>query len=222
MKQESTHMNGADAKPPLRVVLADDHDMVRAGIRSLLHRIAGVQVIAEAADGHELLAVLADVEPDVVMTDIAMPGMDGIEAIARIRELKPHVKVLALSMHTRVEIVRQAVEAGACGYLMKDAPPFELESALRGVATTGRYFSPAIAQLLLQPREPSLSDLLTKRQIEVFERLALGKASKEIAYELGLSSKTVDVHRARIMERLDLKDPASLTRYAIRIGMIQA
>lgn len=215
-------MNAADPCAPLRVVLADDHDMVRAAIQILLRKMGGVEVIAEASDGAELLTLLEDVEPDVVMTDISMPGMDGIEAIARIQKMKPWLKVLALSMHTQVDMVKKAVEAGACGYVMKDAPPLELASALRGVATTGRYFSPAIARLLRQPSEPTLADQLTERQIEVFHLLVGGKTSKEIGYELGLSPKTVDVHRAQIMARLDVKDLASLTRYAIRKGLLQA
>jgi DNA-binding NarL/FixJ family response regulator len=159
--------------------------------------------------------------PDVVMTDISMPGMDGITAISHIHAKHPQVKLLVLSMYDTVDFVKRAVANGACGYLMKDAPPFELEQAVRSVMATGSYFSPSIAQRLLQPSEPTVDDELTHRQVEILRLIAQGRASKEIAYELGLSPKTVDVHRARIMERLHLNDIASLTLYAVRKGLIK-
>lgn len=206
---------------PIRVVLADDHDLVRSGIKALLTMVEGVQVIAEARDGKELIALVEDLMPDVVMTDISMPGMDGITAIAEIHARHPQVRLLVLSMYDTVDFVKRAVANGACGYLMKDAPPFELEQAVRSVMATGSYFSPAIAQRLLQPSEPTVDDELTHRQVEILKLIAQGRASKEIAYELGLSPKTVDVHRARIMERLRLNDIASLTLYAVRKGLIK-
>ena len=181
-----------------------------------------VQVIAEARNGNELLQLLESVKPDVVMTDISMPGMDGITAIAEIHSRFPDVKVLVLSMYDTVDFVKRAVANGACGYLMKDAPPFELEQALRSVMATGSYFSAAVAQRLLQPSEPTVDDELTTRQVEILTLIAQGKSAKEIAFELGLSPKTVDVHRARIMERLRLNDIASLTRYAVRKGLVKA
>jgi DNA-binding NarL/FixJ family response regulator len=206
----------------VRVVLADDHDLVRSGIKALLSMVEGVQVIAEARDGKELIALVDDLLPDVVMTDISMPGMDGITAIAEIHSKHPDVRLLVLSMYDTVDFVKRAVTNGACGYLMKDSPPFELEQAMRSVMATGSYFSPAIAQRLLQPSEPTADDELTHRQVEILKLIAQGRASKEIAYELGLSPKTVDVHRARIMERLRLNDIASLTRYAVRKGLVKA
>jgi DNA-binding NarL/FixJ family response regulator len=207
---------------PIRVVLADDHDLVRSGIKALLATVEGVQVIAEARNGNELLQLLETVQPDVVMTDISMPGMDGITAIAEIHTRHPEVRVLVLSMYDTVDFVKRAVANGACGYLMKDAPPFELEQALRSVMATGSYFSATVAQRLLQPSEPTVDDELTTRQVEILTLIAQGKSAKEIAFELGLSPKTVDVHRARIMERLRLNDIASLTRYAVRKGLIKA
>jgi DNA-binding NarL/FixJ family response regulator len=207
---------------PIQVVLADDHDLVRSGIKALLATVEGVQVIAEARDGQELLALLASVKPDVVMTDISMPRMDGISAIAEIHARHPDVRVLVLSMYDTVDFVKRAVANGACGYLMKDAPPHELEQALRSVMATGSYFSAAVAQRLLQPSEPTVDDELTQRQVEILTLIAQGKSAKEIAFELGLSPKTVDVHRARIMERLRLNDIASLTRYAVRKGLVKA
>lgn len=215
------HKN-ANSPLPIQVVLADDHDLVRSGIKALLSTVEGVQVIAEARNGNELLQLLESVKPDVVMTDISMPGMDGITAIAEMHARFPDVKVIVLSMYDTVDFVKRAVANGACGYLMKDAPPFELEQALRSVMATGSYFSAAVAQRLLQPSEPTVDDELTTRQVEILTLIAQGKSAKEIAFELGLSPKTVDVHRARIMERLRLNDIASLTRYAVRKGLVKA
>lgn len=214
-------MKNTAAAQTIRIVLADDHDLVRSGIKALLTMVEGVQVIAEARDGKELITLVESLNPDVVMTDISMPGMDGITAIAEIHSRHPQVRLLVLSMYDTVDFVKRAVANGACGYLMKDAPPFELEQAVRSVMATGSYFSPAIAQRLLQPSEPTVDDELTHRQVEILKLIAQGKASKEIAYELGLSPKTVDVHRARIMERLHLNDIASLTLYAVRKGLIK-
>ncbi|WP_222622555.1 response regulator transcription factor [Ramlibacter albus] len=205
----------------IRVVLADDHDLVRSGIKALLQMVPGVEVIAEARNGRELVTLVEDLQPDVVMTDISMPEMDGISAIGEIHSRHPGVRMLVLSMYDTVDFVKRAVAHGACGYLMKDAPPFELEQAIRSVMATGSYFSPAIAQRLLQPSEPTADDELTHRQVEILKLIAQGRASKEIAFELGLSPKTVDVHRARIMERLQLNDIASLTLYAVRKGLVK-
>jgi len=214
-------MKNSVAAATIRVVLADDHDLVRSGIKALLSMVEGVDVVAEARDGRELVTLVESLQPDVVMTDISMPGMDGIAAIAEIHARMPEVRVLVLSMYDTVDFVKRAVASGACGYLMKDAPPFELEQSIRSVMATGTYFSPVIAQRLLQPSEPSAGDELTERQLEILKLIAQGKASKEIAFDLGLSSKTVDVHRARIMERLKLNDIASLTRYAVRKGLVK-
>jgi DNA-binding NarL/FixJ family response regulator len=214
-------MTSAVSAKPIRIVLADDHDLVRSGIKALLTMIDGVDVIAEARDGKELITLTAGMMPDMVMTDISMPGMDGITAIAEIHARYPEVRILVLSMYDTVDFVKRAMASGACGYLMKDAPPFELEHAVRNVMASGSYFSPSIAKRLLQPSEPTADDELTQRQVEILKLIASGRASKEIAFQLGLSSKTVDVHRARIMERLGLNDIASLTRYAVRKGLVK-
>ena len=205
----------------VRVVLADDHELVRSGIKALLSMVDGVEVIAEASDGSELIKLVESLAPDLVMTDISMPGMDGIAAIAEIHKRHPEVRLVVLSMYDTVDFVKRAVANGACGYLMKDAPPFELEQAVRSVMATGSYYSPVIAQRLLQPSEPTADDELTQRQVEILTLIAQGRASKEIAFELGLSPKTVDVHRARIMDRLQINDIASLTLYAVRKGLIK-
>lgn len=205
----------------IQVVLADDHEMVRAGIRSLLAGIRDVEVVAEVRDGEELLKLLESVHPDIVVSDVNMPGMDGITAVRRIRELYPRLPVIMLTMNDSADSIKRAVASGANGYIRKDAPAFELETALRSVMTTGSYFGTGVAQRLLEPSEPPVEETLTGRQLEILVMLARGKSSKEIAFELGLSSKTVDVHRTRIMERLQLNDLASLTLYAVRKGLVK-
>jgi DNA-binding NarL/FixJ family response regulator len=211
-------------QPPaeeIHVLLADDHHLVRSGIRSLLHSIPGVRVIAEVGDGRELLALLESVRPDVVITDISMPGLDGLAAISEIRHHHPEVRVMVLSMYDDAEIVKKAIANGACAYLRKDANDFELAAALHSVMTTGAYISAAVARQLLEPGEPSVQELLTERQIEIVTLLAQGKSTKEIGFALGLSSKTVDVHRSRIMDRLGIHDVAGLTIFAIRKGLVK-
>jgi DNA-binding NarL/FixJ family response regulator len=207
---------------PIRIILADDHDLVRSAIKALLMQIPGVTVVAEVRDGGELIAAVGRLQPDIVMTDISMPGMDGLSAVATLHAQYPQVRVVVVSTHDTVDFIRRAVASGACGYLTKDASPSELEQALRSVMANRSYFSSTIARRLLQPAEPAIEDELTGRQIEILTLLAQGLASKQIAFNLGLSLKTIDVHRGRLMERLDLHDVASLTRYAIRKKLIQA
>jgi len=205
----------------VRIVLADDHQLVRTGVKALLGLIEGVDVIAEAKDGAELLALVDGLHPDLVITDLSMPGLDGADAIAAIHGQHPAIPILVLSMHDDPEIVKRAAASGASGYIMKGAPSFELEQAVRSVMSNGTYYSPAVTQRMLQSAPPTAAEELTRRQLEILKLIAQGRAAKEIAYELGLSSKTVDVHRARIMERLNLKDVASLTLYAVRKGLVK-
>lgn len=205
----------------IRIILADDHELVRSGIRALVTEMRGMDVIAEAARGDELVGLAESLRPDIVLTDIAMPGLNGLEAIAQLRTSVPDVRAIVLSMYDTVDVVKRAVTAGACGYLMKDTPQGELEQAIRTVYARGSYFAPSIASALLLPSSATDLGRLTERQLEIMKLLASGKTSKEIAYDLGLSSKTVDVHRARIMERLQVSDLASLTRLAIRNGLVQ-
>jgi DNA-binding NarL/FixJ family response regulator len=215
-------MPAASPSHPISVILADDHDLVRAGIRALLTTVADVTVLAEARNGDELLALLERHQPDLVITDISMPGMDGISAVVQIQARHPGTRVLVLSMYDTVDFVRRAVASGASGYLMKDCAPDELGHAVRSIVETGSYFSSAIAQKLLQQPARTAFDDLTERQLEVLTRIAKGLSAKEIAWELGLSPKTVDVHRARVMERLQVNDIAGLTRYAVRMGLVTA
>jgi DNA-binding NarL/FixJ family response regulator len=223
VKQDFTPRPSIQAQRPpstIEVILADDHHLVRSGIRALLGTVPGVRVIAEARDGTELLALLESVHPDIVITDISMPDMDGLSALTEIKARHPGLKVIVLSMHDSADIVKRAVACGAAAYLRKDANDFELGAALQSVMATGSYISAGVTKQLLEPSRPTAQDLLTPRQIEVLKLLAQGRTSKEIGFELGLSSKTVDVHRARIMERLEVRDIASLTLYAVRNRLV--
>ncbi|MDB5898086.1 MAG: DNA-binding response regulator [Ramlibacter sp.] len=211
--------------PPERtrrqVVLADDHDLVRGGIRGLIELLPDIEVMAEASSGEELLTLMESVTPDLVITDIHMPGMDGLEAVARIRRGQPALPILVLSMHDTPDFVQRAVVSGANGYLMKNAAPSELQHAVQSMLATGHYFNARVARMLLEKVETCADDGLTERQVEILVMIAGGLSSKEIGHQLGLSPKTVDVHRARIMERLQVRDVASLTRYAVRRGLVK-
>lgn len=215
-------MQPAPTPSPIRVLLADDHDLVRSGLHALLAQADGIEVVAQARDGQELVTLADALHPDVVITDVSMPVMDGLAATRALRERHREMRILVLSMHDAPSFVRQATASGANGYLMKDASPAELEIAVRRVMQTGRYFSTTVSMKLLEPAEPTAAEELTPRQVEILTLLARGQASKQIAFQLNLSPKTVDVHRARIMERLGIGDLASLTRYALRQGLITA
>ena len=209
----------------IRVVLADDHALVRAGMRSLLNGMSQVQVVGEAASGEEALELAASERPDVVLMDIAMKGMSGLEAAARMRERHAAVRVVILSMHAGEEYVLQALRAGAVGYLLKDAATGELELALRSVMRGESWFSPAVSRQVVEGYVQRVggeaaAEVLTARQREVLRLVAGGKSTKEIAYDLALSVKTVETHRAQIMERLGIRDVAGLVRYALRTGLV--
>lgn len=208
----------------IRVLLVDDHALVRAGIRSLLGGMPNVQVVGEAASGEEALALSERERPDIVLMDIAMKGLTGLEAAARMREQQPQVRVVILSMHSGEEYVMQAMRAGVAGYLLKDAATGELELALRSVMRGESWFSPAVSRQVVagyvQRVGGESAPDLTARQREVLSLLAAGKSTKEIAFALKLSAKTVETHRAQIMERLGIRDVAGLVRYAMRIGLV--
>ncbi len=209
----------------LRVLLVDDHKLVRAGMRSLLRDIEGVEVVGEASDGAEALQLAERERPDVVLMDIAMKGMNGLEAAARLRERLPATKIVILSMHTSEEYVLLALRAGAAAYLIKDSATSELELALQSVMRGETYLSPAISRQVVEGYvqrmgEGGAADPLTPRQREVLKRIAEGRSTKEIAYELNLSVKTVETHRAQLMERLGIRDVAGLVRYAMRAGLV--
>jgi DNA-binding NarL/FixJ family response regulator len=204
----------------VRLILADDHTLLRAGMSVLLEQIDGVEVVAEAGDGVALIRLAEELEPDLVFTDIAMPGIDGVEAIRHLARTRPRVRCVVVSMHETADMVRRAAEAGAAGYLLKNASMEELGRAIGEVLTRGAYFSPLVAPLLLARTPPAATELLTERQLQILRLVALGHSSKEIGHALNLSPKTVDVHRGRIMHRLQVHDVAGLTRYALASGVI--
>ncbi len=207
----------ADAVPAIRTVLADDHDLVRSGLKVLLERVPGLQVVGEASGGEQLLALVHDLTPDLVVTDITMKGMDGLTALSMLRQEAP---VIVVSMHDSPDFIRRAYRLGAAAYLMKEGSSIELEHAVHQVLAGQTYYSPKISERLLQASEPPPEDVLTERQMQILVMIGRGLASKEIAFELGLSSKTVDVHRARIMERVGIDDPVGLALYCVRHGLV--
>jgi DNA-binding NarL/FixJ family response regulator len=210
----------------LRIVLVENHALVRAGIRSLLEKLADLEVVAEVGDGRAALSVIAQHQPDVVLMDIKMAGLNGLEATTRIMRDLPGVRVVILSMYANEEYVIQALRAGASGYLLKDAGTAELEVAVRAAARGETYLSPAISRRMIQDYlqvvggEGGALEQLTPRQREVLQLVAEGHSVKEIAQILQVSIKTVETHRAQLMERLDIYDVAGLVRYAIRVGLV--
>ncbi len=212
----------AAAVTPLRVVLADDHDLVRSGLKLILEQVPGLQVVSQARNGLELLAEVRSQRPDLVVTDLTMPEMDGLAALAALRAMTdlPRIKVIVLSMHDAPDLIRRALQLGADGYVMKESSPVELEQAVHNVMAGIPYYSARVSQKLLQARERTPEEMLTDRQLEILVLIARGQAAKEIAFALGLSPKTVDVHRARIMERLAINDLPGLTLYCVRHGLI--
>lgn len=212
----------------VRVMLVDDHRLIRAGIRSLLSGIDGVDVIGEADTGREALAMAAATEPDVVILDVGLPELNGLEVAGRLAKEHPRVRVMILSMHTDRAYVRRALQAGATAYLIKGADVPELELALKAVMRGDTYLSPGISRGLVGDylRGGGIGNLpqdaLTRRQTEVLQLIAEGNSTKAIAKQLQVSVKTVESHRAELMDRLNIHDVAGLVRYAIRAGVISA
>lgn len=211
---------------PVRVLLADDHTLVRAGLRKLLEATPDYVVVGEAGDGLALLELAQQLQPGLVLMDIAMPGLNGIEATARLVKSWPNIKVLILSMHQNEEYVRQALRQGAVAYLLKDAAPLELELALSAVMRGETYLSPAVSKGVVHDYVQRLRDeeqpttALSPRQREVLQLIAEGHSTKEIARRLDLSVKTVDTHRSQLMKQLDIHEVAGLVRYAMRAGLV--
>jgi DNA-binding NarL/FixJ family response regulator len=208
----------------MRVVIADDHTIVRQGLRSLLSASGGVVVVGEAADGREALAVLERLQPELLLLDLSMPGLNGVEALRRVKEVSPRTRVLVLSMHAGQDYVRPAVRAGAAGYLVKGAGLDHLLEALQVVAAGGTFFGPE-AEAVLAATAPGQSvedslELLTAREREVLQLVAEGKSNRDIGELLGISPKTADAHRTNIMRKLDLHDAQALTRYAVGRGLV--
>jgi DNA-binding NarL/FixJ family response regulator len=227
----------------MKVLLADDHRIVREGLRSLLETQPDLQVVAEASDGRQAVEMARQLSPDVVVMDVAMPQLNGIEATRQISAEEPAMKVVALSMHSDRRFVSEALKAGASGYVLKDGAFDELISAIRAVVADRVYLSPRVAGMVVedyvrrlpsrgnggtqqQPGQDdsdntrrSVFDALTPREREVLQLMAEGFATKEVAHRLHVSVKTVETHRRQIMEKLDLHSVAELTKYAIREGL---
>lgn len=211
----------------IRVLLADDHELVRAGVRALLEKIESVTVTGEAGDGHEVLGSLAKDQPDVLLLDISMPRMNGMETLGRIAKEFASVRVIVLSVHQNSEYLWQAINAGAAGYLLKRASATELERAIGAVMQGRFYISSELAPLARQLPTAPLAGLrnkplegLTDRQREILQLIAEGETTKGIALLLKISCKTVEYHRAQLMERLNIFDLAGLVRFAMRTGVI--
>ena len=210
----------------LRILLADDHALVRAGFRALLQNVPDVQVVAEASDGNEALKLIESHQPDIAVVDISMPGLNGLEVAARVKKEFPNVRVLILSMHATEEYARRAIRAGAVGYLLKDADAAEFKAALQAVASGEIYLSPTISKHIITDYARRLADetnsleRLTPRQREVLQLIAEGHSRKTIAGKLNISVKTFDAYRAELMKQLDIHDVAGLVRYAIQKGLV--
>jgi DNA-binding NarL/FixJ family response regulator len=216
-----------EPSPPTRVILADDHTLVRAGIRALLEKLPGVTVVAEAGDGREVLTLAQTHAPDVILMDIAMPGLNGLEATARLVKEFPKARVIILSMHYNEEYVWRALKAGAAGYLLKKSATAELATALQRVLLGEIYLSKEISTRLPQnfaldgiaDRKSPLEEL-TGRQREILQLIAEGQNTKSIAELLQVSPKTVEYHRMKLMNCLNVHDVPGLVRFALRMGLI--
>jgi len=212
-----------------RILLVDDHALVRAGIGELVQKLPGVEVIGEASNGRQALEIIEAQTPDLVLLDIGMKELNGLDVAERITRDHPGVKALILSMHANEEYVLRALRAGACGYMLKDSAITELKLAIDAVLAGKTYLSPSISRSVIDsylnrtaaPAWKNSLDLLTPRQREILQLIAEGNSTKEIAANLNLSAKTVETHRAQLMERLDIYDVASLVRLALREGLIQ-
>jgi len=210
----------------IQVLLVDDHKLVRAGIRSLLEKLSAIEVVAEAGDGLEALLQVAEHHPQVVLMDIAMPNLNGLEATRRMSTEFPEVPVIILSIYSDEEHVYQALRAGAAGYLLKGAAIEELELAIRAVAHGETYLSPPISRPVIMEyvrrtnAGQGLTERLSPRQSEILKLVAEGKSMKQIALGLGISVKTVEAHRTALMTRIDVHDIAGLVRFAVKHGLI--
>jgi two-component system response regulator NreC len=206
---------------PTRILLAEDHVMVRQGLRSLLE-LAGMAVVGEASDGQEALQIAHEQHPDIAVLDIGMPRLNGLETARRFREALPQTKIVLLTVHTEDPYVLEAMQAGAVGYVLKTQATLDLVQAIRDVLQGQIYLSPRVSRAVVTAyltRSDLPPDPLTSREREVLQLIAEGETTKEIAWRLGLSAKTVESHRIRLMHKLDIHETATLVRYAIRRGL---
>lgn len=223
-----SHRERPDALNLIRVLLADDHALVRAGIRSLLEQMPGMEVVGEASNGRETLALVRSELPNLVLIDIAMPELNGLDTLAKIVKNFPGVKVVVLSAHRNEEYVIRALRSGASGYMLKDAATAELQLAIGFVTQNKTYLSPSLSQTVIDSyldrvgSELSPLEQPTARQREILQLIAEGKNTKEIGSTLAISVKTVEAHRLQLMSRLDIHDVPGLVRYAIRQGLVSS
>jgi DNA-binding NarL/FixJ family response regulator len=212
----------------LRILLADDHTVMRTGLRALLERQPNLEIVGESENGRNTIELAASLKPDVVVMDIGMPVLNGIEATKTIVTDQPGTAVIILSMHADESYVMRALKAGARGYLLKDSAPADLLSAIQAVSQNKSFFSPKVSRILAEDYVRVLKqkggvdsyDLLTSREREILQLLAEGKANKEVATTLNISPYTVETHRKHILEKLNLHNPAELILYAVRKGII--
>ena len=212
----------------LRIVLADDHIVMRTGLRALLERQPNLEVVGESENGRETVALATSLRPDVVVMDVGMPVLNGIEATRTIVTQRPATAVVILSMHADESYVMRALKAGARGYLLKDSGAADLISAIQAVSQNKSFFSPKVSRILAEDYIRVLKqkgavdsyDLLTSREREILQLLAEGRANKEVATDLNISPYTVETHRKHILEKLNLHNPAELILYAVRKGII--
>ena len=210
---------------PIRVVVADDHSLVRGGMRALLESIEHVEVVAESGDGHETLDLIGRHLPDIALLDIGMPGLSGLEVLRRVADVSPKTRVVMLSMHGDPLYVSQALRAGAAGYLIKGASVEELPLAIRAVLAGQTYLTPRVSRAVVEGflRDPRAADPLaglTGRQREILQMIAEGRSTRDIAAALKVSIKTVETHRSRLMTTLGIHDVAGLVRLAVRAGLV--
>jgi DNA-binding NarL/FixJ family response regulator len=208
----------------IRVMIADDHQLVRDGLKQLLLAAPGIEVVAEAADGHQALQAARNSNPDLALLDMSMPGPSGIDLVKRLKAACPAVRILVLSMHGERQYAARALKAGASGYLTKDSASEQLVTAIRKVAAGGVYLTDAAAESLLQnvvATDAAPHERLSDREFEVLRLLAAGRSPTEIADQLHLSVKTVSTHKTHVLEKLGLDNAADLVRYAIQHGLVQ-
>jgi DNA-binding NarL/FixJ family response regulator len=208
----------------IRIVVADDHTIVREGLKQLLSATSDLSVVGEARNGHEVLERVRALDFDVLLLDMSMPGKSGIELIKQVRAEKPKLRVLVLSMHEEEQYAVRAIKAGASGYLTKESATAQLVSAIRKVAGGGAFITDSVAQQLALGAMPQTEGpphgALSDREFQVFRELVSGKAVTDIAAELNLSVKTVSTHKARIMQKMNMSNPAELIRYAIHHRLV--
>jgi len=209
----------------IKVLLADDHSIVRAGLRRIVEESGDMEVIAEAADGRQALTLVEQTAPDVAVVDISMPGLDGLEVISRLQEQNPQLPILVLTMHEEGQYVVRAIQAGAMGYITKQAAPEQLVKAIRKVHAGNRYLTDEAAEALALriakgSNGQSPLESLSMRELQVLRRLAMGHTNREIARAYHISIKTVDTYRARLLKKLDLRNNADLSRFAIQNHLI--